>query len=299
MKQLVTGALLLMLFSCGESKVPYADNNCKLVPPFVGRLGFSPRHAYFTTAEKRTAGLVLLEAGQAGAAGRRYQDSSWTKAGGLSAIQIDNRGNIFTVPAPFINVLNNKINDQNTIYRVDGETGTMNAFLRLPLPDSLSADNPYGILGLTLLCETGSLYVSTVAGSDRLHENGVLYAISIAGAKTTDRLKGIDAIGLGIVYNDGERRLFFGKARTPEIWSVKLDKRGQFSGSPRMECSLAGLGPRGDDKARRIRSTSEGVIEVNGTAFGFNLIAPTERQETVYRFVYDAATKKWQPQLPG
>lgn len=299
MKQLLAAALLLMLFSCGEDKVPYSDNNCKLVPPFVSRLGFSPRNAFFSTAEKRTAGLVLLEAVQGNTAGRRYQDSSWTKAGGLSAIQIDNRGNIFTVPAPFINVLNNKINDQNTIYRVDGETGIMNPFLRLPLPDSLSADNPYGILGLALLCETGSLYVSTVAGSDRLHENGTLYAVSIAGGKTTDQLRGIDAIGLGIVYNDGERRLFFGKARTPEVWSVQLNKKGDFAGSARMECSLAGLGPRGDDKARRIRSISEGVIEVNGTAFGFNLIAPTERQETVYRFVYDAATKKWQPQLPG
>ena len=43
---------------------------------------------------------------------------------------------------------------------------------------------------------------------------------------------------------------------------------------------------------------------VFGIEFGFNLIAPTEKQETVYRFRYDAAKDAWNyseepPQIVG
>jgi hypothetical protein len=288
----------VLLSACsGPGKTPYSDNNCKLVPPFVARLGFDTKRSYFSTSEKRTLGLVLLQASQSAnlSAGsdKRYQDSSWTMAGGLSSIQLDNRGNIFTVPVPFINTFHNKMADQNTVYRVNGQTGKMAPFVQLPMPDSTSADNPYGILSLVYLCESGSLYISTVAGSTRSSENGVLYQVDAGSGQTGDKLTGIDILGMGIAYTTGERRLFFGKARLPEVWSVVLDKNGRFAGKPQFEFSLSGLGPRGDDKVRRIRTDKKGDLEVYGTAFNFNLIAPTEKQETIYRFSYDAASKKW------
>jgi hypothetical protein len=299
-QQFVWIACVLLCACSGQEKLPYSDNNCKLVPPFVGRLGFDTKRSYFSTSEKRTMGLVLLQASPGGnlAAGndKRFQDSSWIMAGGLSSIQLDNRGNIFTVPVPFINVLNNKMADQNTVYRVNGQTGKMEPFVRLPLPDSSSADNPYGILSLVYLCESGSLYVSTVAGSTRSRENGVLYQVDAVSGQTGDKLTGIDILGMGIAYTTGERRLFMGKARTSDVWSVVLDKKGRFASKPQFEFSVSGLGPRGDDKVRRIKTDKNGDLEVYGTAFNFNLIAPTEKQETVYRFSYNEAAKKWLPQ---
>lgn len=293
---------VIWLVSCREpGKVAYSDNNCKLVPPFVGRLGFDTRKSYFSTSEKRTLGLVLLEAvnpeNLAAGAAKKYQDSSWRKAGGLSSIQLDNRGNVFTVPAPFINVLNNRAADQNTVYKIDGQNGIMTAFLQLPLPDSLPSENPYGILGMVYLCESSSLYISTVTGSSRNREQGAVYVVNTVTGKITDQLSGTDVLGMGIAYTTGERRLFFGKARNSEIWSVVLDEKGNFAGKPQFEFTLSGLGPRGDDKARRIKTGKDGSLEVYGTAFSFNLIAPTEKQETVYRFVYNEAAKKWNQAL--
>ena len=288
----------VFLFSCRQpEKAAYSDNNCKLIPPFVGRLGFNTKKSYFSTSEKKTMGLVLLEAVdpqnlQAGAV-KKYQDSSWKKAGWLAPIQLDDRGNIFTAPAPFINVLNNPAADQNTIYRISGGTGEMEAFAKLRLPDSLTDQNPYGIIGMVYLCESGSLYVSTIAGSNRNYEKGAIYQVNAATGKTEDQLTGMDVLGMGIAYTSGERRLFFGKARTPDVYSVALDKKGSFAGKPQFEFSLSGMGPRGDDKVRRIKTGKDGSLEVYGMEFNFNLIAPTEKQEAVYQFAYNEAGKKW------
>ncbi|HMC84559.1 MAG TPA: hypothetical protein VKI61_03505, partial [Chitinophagaceae bacterium] len=293
--------VLLLIIACQQSsKVEYSDNTCKLIPPFVSRLGFNTKKSYFSTSEKRTMGMVLLEAVdpqnlQAGVT-RKYQDSSWKKAGWLAPIQLDDRGNIFTGPAPFINVFNNPASDQNTIYRINGQTGKMDAFVTLPLPDSTTDQNPYGIIGMIYLCESGSLYVSTIAGSNRSSEKGAVYQVNAASGKIEDKLTGMDILGMGIAYTNAERRLFFGKARTPDVYSIELYKKGNFIGKPQPEFSLSGLGPRGDDKVRRIKTNKQGNLEVYGMEFNFNLIAPSEKQETVYVFAFNEADKKWEHQ---
>jgi hypothetical protein len=286
-----------VMLACRNNRIVYSDNNCKLVPPFVGRLGFNTRNALFSTSEKKMMGLVLIESAdplnpQARVI-KKYQDSSWKKAGWLASIQLDEHGNIYTAPAPFISVLNNPASNQNTVYRVNGQNGHMDPFIKLPPPDSATSQNPYGILGMIYLCETGSLYISTVAGSNRHIEKGVLYQADAATGKISAKLTGMDILGMGIAYTGGERRLFLGSARSSDVYAVALDKEGNFSGKPALAFSLDGLGPRGDDKVRRIRTNKDGSLEVHGMEFNFNLIAPTEKQETVYRFVYDESQKKW------
>jgi len=99
-----------ILISCKEEIIPYSNNNCKANAPFIARLGFNAGLSYFSTSEKRTMGLVLIEANNksnlAEGKAKQYQDSSWKQAGWLAPIQIDDKGNVFTGPAPFINVLN-------------------------------------------------------------------------------------------------------------------------------------------------------------------------------------------------
>jgi outer membrane protein assembly factor BamB len=206
---------------------------------------------------------------------------------------IDEGGNIFTSPAPFINILNNPIANNNTIYRVDAKTGVMEGFMRLPFQDSINPQNPYGIIGMIYLCESGTLYVSSVAGS-RLHaENGHIYAIDIKNKKIIDEIDHVDAMGMGITYATGKRQLFFGNGRNSDVKSITLNSGGKFSGSPAFAFSLANLGQRGDDKVRRIRTDQSGNLMVYGMEFNFNMIAPREKQETIYNFNYDETEKKW------
>ncbi len=257
---------------------------CQQVPPFVRQLGFGNKAA-FSTSDRKIQGLILME-GE-----RVYQHPSWKLAGSLAPITRDGKGNTFVAPAPWIDVLENKPDEQNKVFRVDGQTQEMKQFSDLPKASQPSSQNPYGVLGLSFDCDTNSLYVSSVSGSTRNETAGRIFQISADG-KVLSQLEKTDAIGLSVFNSAKGKRLYFGQARTSEIWSVALDDKGNFAGEARKEISLENLGPRGDDKARRI-NFSNNEMTVFGIEFGFNLIAPTEKQETIYRFRYDATKDVW------
>lgn len=291
-------SLSVSLVSCKEQEeVDFSLNECKRNPGFIQSMGFNPAKSYLSTSEDRIMGLVLIESEQAGNPQARKvkmtQHPSWRRGGWLAPILLDELGNIFTAPAPFITIYNNPVANNNTIYKVDNTTGEMTEFMRLPGADSLNPENPFGIIGMAYLCETGTLYVSTVAGSRRYEEKGNIYAIDIKSAKIIDKITGNDALGLGISFVTGKRELFFGMARNSDIMSVKLDEKGNFSGAPGKVFSLTGIGPRGDDKVRKIRTDKNGNLVIFGMEFNFNLIAPREKKETIYNFSYIQDEEKW------
>lgn len=278
------------LFSCKE-KVEYQTNECKHQPSFVKTVGFNPNTSALSTSDKKIMGLVLVEINTTSP--KKYQHPSWQMGGWMGPIQLDPQGNCFLGPVPVINVLNNPPSKQNIIYKVDGNTGVMNVFKELPVADSIPTTNPYGILGFAFLCESNTLYVSTVQGSDRNTEKGIVYAINALTGEIIDELKGHDFFGMGISYSPGARTLYIGSARTSDVYAVTLAKDGTFKGYPSLSFSLNNLGPRGDDKVRRIRFNQYGNMQVYGVEFNFNLTAPTEKQETIYEFLWNEADKRW------
>ena len=295
--QLVFITVSVLLFSCKDEDVDFSLNECKRNPGFIQAMGFNPAKSYISTSEDRIMGMVLIESEQPGNTQARKvkmtQHPSWRKGGWLAPILLDETGNIFTAPAPFITVYNNPVSNNNTIYKVDRATGEMSEFLRLPGADSLNPENPFGIIGMAYLCETGTLYVSTVAGSRRYEERGTIYAIDVKAGKVIDKIGNTDALGLGVSYITGKRELFFGMARNSDIMSVHLNSKGKFARSPQKAFSLAGIGARGDDKVRKIRTDKNGNLIIYGMEFNFNLIAPREKKETIYNFIYILYEEKW------
>ena len=289
-------SVLIILSSCKDKKVDYQTNECKQQPAFLKKIGFDPSRSAFTTSEKRLNGLSVIQINKPGDTtngGRKlYRDTSWTKYGYMGPIQIDPKGNCFVAPVPVINLIDNPIVLQNIIYKVDGNTGLMKSFVNLPVLDTLGVTNPYGILGFAYLCESNILYVSTVQGSTRANERGIIYAVNEAGT-IIDKIENIDAFGIGIAYVDDARKLFIGSARTPDIFVISLDEEGKFIGTKKPVTTIAGLGPRGDDKARKIRFDKNGNMEIFALEFNYNLTAPTEKQETKYLFAWNEEEKKW------
>jgi hypothetical protein len=283
---------ILLLSSCKESSVEFQNNECKRQPPFVKAVGFNPAKSALSTSEKTIPGLVLIEMNQGGPT-KKYQHPSWKMSGSAGPIQLDDKGNCFVGPVPVINILNNPPQKQNIIYKVDANSGEMKIFIELPVADSIPPTNPYGILGFTYLCETNTLYVSTVQGSDRNIEKGIVYAVDAVTGEIIDQITGIDILGMGISYSPGQRTLYLGSARTSDVFAVTLSAKGTFSGKPHLAFSLADLGPRGDDKIRRMLFNQFGVMQIYGVEFNFNLTAPTEKQETVYEFIYNEEDQKW------
>ncbi len=289
--------LILFIVSCSNEEVEYQQNNCKRMPIFVQKMGYPVNASFFSTTDERRMGLLLKQSSQANNPNaqivKEYQHPSWQKGGWLAPIVLDEQGNIFVAPAPFINMLNNPNSNRNTIYKIDTKTGEMNEWLKLPTPDS-TIQNPFGIIGMIYLCETKTLYVSTLAGSDRQNERGGIYAINTESKKIEDKITGVDAMGMGISYIEGKRKLYYGTGRSSDIFSITLSNKGTFSSSSEKVFTIQNLGVRGDDKVRRIFTNANGNLIVAGFEFNYNLIAPREKQETQYTFQYDEEEKKWE-----
>ncbi len=269
---------------------------CQQIPPFARGLGFGGQAA-LSTSDRVLQGLVIVE-GE-----RKYQHPSWKAAGSLAPLQRDAVGNVYAAPAPWIDTLENKPDEQNKVYRVDGQTQEMKEFVALPKIKPPTAENPFGVLGLTFDCDTNSLYAATVAGSTRGETNGAIYQIDTKTGALISSKAGIDAIGLGVFNSSRGKRLYYGTARSSEIWSIDLNDDGSLANETRREFSFENLGARGDDKARRINfaQNAQGLeMLVYGIEFGFNLIAPTEKQETIYRYRYDLSKDAWTylPEMP-
>jgi hypothetical protein len=270
--------------------------SCRKPAAFISKIGLNSSRAAFSSSDKRLNGIVLIEAPINGQDSiiKKWQDSTWTRYGHMGSITTDENGNVYTAPIPFVNNLENTLKTIHSIYKIDSKTGTMSLFTALPDIDSVAGVCAFGVLGLYYDCHGKKLYAASVGGSTQDVEKGVLYVIDPMNGHILDRLADFDALGLFVGGMTGQKILYFGHARSSEIYGIELDKEGKFVGKARVALSLDGLGPRGLDKARRIRADKSGNLQIYGIDFSFNLAAQTDRPESLYRFAFNKAIKKWE-----
>lgn len=267
---------------------------CRKAAEFISTVGFDPRRAAFSTETDHYVGIILLEAPQsANDTIRKYQHPSWASYGYMASITTDDLGNAYTICIPFINTLKQSIRSLNTVYKIDHQSGLMSPMITMPKADSIANMVAYGLLGVFYDCHGKKLYASSANGSTRDKEDGVVYMIDPVENKVLDELEGFDIMGLCVGGMTGEKRLYMAKARTPDIYSIELDKEGYFVGKPQFELTLDQLGPRGDDRGRKIRFNAKKQMEVYGIEFNFNLAGQSNKPETKYTFGYNFDEKKW------
>lgn len=298
MKQQKAKRCILLLFFLAVSHcfMATAQNNCARQPGFVNALQFDLNRSGFSTSDKHNRGIIFAEFRDPANPveyTRIYQHPSWKEAGYLGAIVFDEEGNIYVAPLPVVNNLYNPVSGKNTIYKIDHLTGVMEKFAALPVESAYYPHNPFGITGLTYDCSTRTLYVSTLESSDEKTENGKIFSISIVDKKIKTVLEHTDVLGM-VTFTAGEsKKLFFGSARSSKIYSLDISANASLRALPELAIDFSGYGPRGDDKARKIKFSTLNVMIIYGVEFDYNLVAPTDRQETIYRFQLDAGVKKW------
>lgn len=270
--------------------------NCRTIAPFVRKMDFDVSRSGFSSNESNIKGIALVQFPKTAAdsaSKKVYAHPSWSKYGFMGSITTDNKGNAYTAPIPKVNTLDSPLSTLNRIYKIDGQTGEMQLFCKLPMADTSAGVVAFAVLGVYYDCHADKLYAATVAGSTREEEKGVIYMINVQTGEIEDELTGHDAVTVFVAGITGEKRLYFGNARGSEILSVKLNKKGKFKGDLKTEFSLEQLGPRGDDKARRIRLDERGNMMVFGVEFNYSLAAQSNKPETLYRFGYDRGAGKW------
>lgn len=256
---------------------------CRDAPHFVADLGFPSRSA-LSTGEPRK-GLVLLDVDDPG---HSYQHPSWSEHGHLGPFTYDRGGNVYVAPMPRRSLLDNPPAEQNTIYKVDTNSGVMAELLTVPPRAPPSTQNPFGIMGLAYDCGTDSLYVSSVAGSTRHEELGQLLRIDLARGEIADRLVDIDALGLAVHIGARGKRLYFGSARRSDVLAVGLKARGDFDGP----AQVAFRTPSSVERATDIAFEPDGAMAVSLAPFEFTLVAaPTE--SSLYYYSYEPGSAAW------
>ncbi len=298
---LVMGVILVLLRSqtqTVDSTLPAAHQagnvqNCAGFSPFIRTLGFSQNSAFDTRA-KYVKGIAIRQFDQAGNIIRSYQDPSWTHAGYLGSIQQDMQGNIYLIPVPAINILDNPPIKSNIVYRINGNTGIMAPLVNLPILAPANTQNAYGLLNIAYDCETRSLYASSVYGSSYDHIAGCIFQIDPVTGDVRSSLEYVDAFGLGVFNTISGKRLYFGLARTPDIYSVALDAKGSITKDVRKEPSLMIGGTTTDERVQSIKFKGANQMIIKTTAFDFNLSAPTEVMQTLITYNYDFRGDSWQ-----
>jgi len=262
--------------------------HCLRQPLFLQQIGMGQRPEIGTSA-RGYVGFVVINP----QTGEVYQDPSWDDAGYLGAYAYTERGNFYVAAAPHSSLELNPPEKQNILHRIDSSSAQLAPFVELPAALPISTSNPFGILGLAYDCDTGSLYASSVAGSTLSEEAGRIFQISATTGEILGTLEGIDAFGVGVFNTAEGKRLYYGKARSAELYSLPLDSEGRFAGEPRLELSTAAL-PSGDNrKIRRIVFTPENEMLLYAIDFDFTLRAASVAENTVYRFTYPSDGGAW------
>ena len=217
----------------------------------------------------------------------------WDAFGWLGLYSLDDMGNIYLSSVPHESIQHNPVGEQNRILVVDSQTGIMSEFMSLPQEKPSTLKNPFGAMGLHYDCDNKFLYVSSIAGSTIDQSLGSVFQIDLQKKKVVDRLKKTDAIGLSTFNNVGGKRLYFGLAREPEVYSIALDDNGRFTGKPRKEFSLLDQPGGAFDKAHRIRFRGD-QMEVKANEFTYTLAAASDPHRNIYNFKYNRNTDQWE-----
>ncbi len=259
--------------------------SCNGTPKFYGKLKL-PKSAAFSTNEPNTRGLVLLSPIENSDAVSKYQNQSWNRSGFMDAFVVDQNGNVYAGPSPRTGLGVAKPSKQDHVFKVDTNSGELKDMLTLPSAAPTSPENPYGVLGLALDCDTNSLYVTTVTGSTDANQVGRIFRVDYSSGDITGQLENIDGYGVAVRSTANGKQLVYGSARDGKIRAVNLDAAGNFQGEPQEIAAL-------DDtkRARTISFSGENGMLVQAVDFVFTK-SDIPQGDTV-SFQFDAGGNKW------
>jgi hypothetical protein len=263
--------------------------DCRTLPKFFNDMGLAPNPLVGTSFRSYVGFVVYDRNGSK----QFIQHPSWREAGNLGGFINDSQGDFYVIPVPFVSVELNPPEKQTILYRIDSLTGEMAPVLTLPAASPPSTTNPFGLMGLGLDCETNSLYVTSVAGSSATQELGRIFRIDLATMQVADQLEGVDAIGVGVFKGVDGKRLYYGAARAPLVYSISLDDKGDFAGEPREEFSIAPIPGVGNQRVRRINFLNVQEMSVRSVEFNFSLQASRDLPSDLITFDYDPTNEDW------
>ena len=265
---------------------------CRKVPDFIAQLNMQ-QPAIDSKQQGHEGGLLIRDLRNQS---HTWKHPSWSQSGFLAAFDRDKNGNTYVAPLPYVSLKKNPPEKQNQIYIIENKTAQMKLYLKMPSTAIPNSNNPFGTMGVFYDCDTNSLYVSSVAGSTPRKENGIIYQIDLKTKKVISQLTHTDAVGIGILNTLKGKKLYFGYARKPYIYSINLDEKGRFIGKKKYELSLSNIQGGDTTVAKKFifsKRDNKFIMTVKETEFGFRLLAENNPYRKKYHFEYSLSKDKW------
>jgi len=261
-----------------------AQRMCARLPQFLKHLKIHPP-VVIDLSQKRYKGIALhygkkLE--------KTLHPEQWEQYEHFSTYTLDEKGNIYLVPMPFISIRPTTFNLQKNIYKLDTKTGKLSIFMHFEdvLP---SADNPFGINAITYDCEDHTLWVATIDESDYQSQKGVIYHIDLKTKNILQKVEGFDVLTLQILKTSKGKYLLAGSARDNGLYAYRIETR-QLRSPPEKLLTLLS----DNEHIRKIKIKGKDHLELQAIPFSYALIAQTAKKDRIYYNVsWNKKLHKW------
>jgi len=258
---------------------------CGRLPVFLHKMGIS-QPVMIDLSQKRYKGIALLHGERFG---KVLHPKQWEQYGHFSTYTLDNRGNIYLIPTPFISIHPTTFTLQKYLYKLDSFTGKLSIFMTF---DDVhpNANNPYGLNAIAWDCEDHSLWVAAIDESDYSIARGIVYHIDPVHKKIIQQLEGFDASTLRIVHTRNGKYLFAGSARDSGLYAYRI-VANRAESSPHKILNI----PDPNEHIRKIKVAAMNHLELETIPFSYSLIAQSSRQDrTHYSAIWRQNKAKWQ-----
>ena len=212
----------------------------------------------------------------------------WEQYEHFSTYSVDEQGNMFLIPTPFISIKPTTFNLQKNIYKLDSKTGKLSIFMHF---DDLhpSAQNPYAMNAITYDCEHKALWVGAIDTSNYRSEKGRIYYISTTQKEVLYKINNVDALSMNTIKTNKGQYLLVGSARDNGLYAYEISAdRKQYKRSKVLELPLA------NERIRKIKIKADNLLELQSVPFSYSLIAQSSKKErTFYSAKWDILTNRW------
>jgi hypothetical protein len=258
---------------------------CARPPQFLQKLKI-PQPVIIDLSQKRFKGIALLY-------GKDFKKvlhpKQWEQYEHFSTYSVDEVGNIYLIPIPYISIHPTTFNLQKNIYKLETKTGKLSIFMHFE--DVLSnANNPYGLNAIVYDCEDKTLWVATIDKSDYQSQKGVIYHIDPHNKKILQKVEGFDVLTMQIMRSQKGKYLLVGSARDSGLYAYPIHK-GKLSNMAEKLLEL----PSVNEHIRKIKIEKKNTLKLQSIPFSYTLIAQTAKEDrSHYKAIWNQKTEHWE-----
>jgi hypothetical protein len=213
----------------------------------------------------------------------------WERFEHFSTYTLDEQGNAYLAPMPFISIKPTTFNLQKNIYKLDSQTGKLEIFMNL---DDVrpTASNPYGVISLVYDCDDHTLWVSAIDESDYREQKGVIYHIDVKSKRVLQKVEGFDALTITLLKSEKGKFLLAGSARENALYAYTIEQ-GKLASQAKKLLEL----PTASEHIRKIKVLGKNLLDLQTISFSYTLIAETsaDNERNHYTAQWNDTTSSW------